>query len=186
MVVTAEGKLGYTMPPGTVSKITANGVDAVKVSTDGQGYSAVMTLSGTNARVEGQALHLKSTGGDYLIIESGDSRWSGANDILVKAGAGVEGGKGGTIILRPGQGDGAGANGAFVVASGPTYTFVVRDGVIYFAGVMGPNLRTGAGTPEGVIAAPVGSMFLRTDGGVGTTLYVKQSGGTGNTGWAAK
>lgn len=44
---------------------------------------------------------------------------------------------------------------------------------------------TGTGTPEGSITAPVGTMFLRTDGGANTTLYVKQTG-TGNTGWAAK
>lgn len=35
------------------------------------------------------------------------------------------------------------------------------------------------------MTANVGSLFLRTDGGSGTTLYVKESG-TGNTGWAAK
>lgn len=42
----------------------------------------------------------------------------------------------------------------------------------------------GTGSPESVVTAPVGAMFLRTDGGAGTTLYVKESG-TGNTGWAA-
>lgn len=41
------------------------------------------------------------------------------------------------------------------------------------------------GTPEGSVTAPVGSMALRSDGGAGTTLYVKETG-TGNTGWAAK
>jgi hypothetical protein len=49
----------------------------------------------------------------------------------------------------------------------------------------GPQWRSGTGTPEGVITAPVGSMFFRTDGGAGTTFYVKESG-TGNTGWIAK
>jgi len=43
----------------------------------------------------------------------------------------------------------------------------------------------GAGTPEGVLAAPVGSTYARTDGGAGTSFYVKESG-TGNTGWVAK
>lgn len=42
-----------------------------------------------------------------------------------------------------------------------------------------------AGTPEAVVTAVVGSLFTRTDGGVNTTLYVKETG-TGNTGWAAK
>ncbi len=44
---------------------------------------------------------------------------------------------------------------------------------------------SGTGTPEGNSTAPVGSMFLRQDGGAGTTLYIKESG-TGNTGWVAK
>ena len=48
-----------------------------------------------------------------------------------------------------------------------------------------PLWTTGAGTPEGVVTAPVGSLFLRTDGGAGTVMYVKESG-TGNTGWVAK
>ena len=52
---------------------------------------------------------------------------------------------------------------------------------------LGNNIivRAGSGTPEGVITANVGSLFLRTDGGATTTLYVKTSG-TGNTGWTAK
>lgn len=49
----------------------------------------------------------------------------------------------------------------------------------------GPVWTAGAGTPEGVLSAPVGSLYTRTDGGAGTTLYVKESG-TGNTGWIAK
>ena len=43
----------------------------------------------------------------------------------------------------------------------------------------------GAGSPEGVVTAPIGSRYWRTDGSTSTTLYVKTSG-TGNTGWTAK
>lgn len=49
----------------------------------------------------------------------------------------------------------------------------------------GVKVRSGEGSPEGVIAANPGSVFLRTDGGVTTTLYVKTSG-TSSTGWTAK
>lgn len=45
-------------------------------------------------------------------------------------------------------------------------------------------ITAGTGAPENVVTAPVGSIYLRTDGGENTTLYVKESG-TGNTGWAA-
>ena len=58
----------------------------------------------------------------------------------------------------------------------------VISGNITFAGV---NIFVGPGTPEGSQAAPVGSLWLRTDGGANSTLYVKESG-TGNTGWVAK
>jgi hypothetical protein len=46
-------------------------------------------------------------------------------------------------------------------------------------------IRSGTGTPEGAVTAPVGSLFMRTDGGASTTFYVKESG-SGNTGWIAK
>lgn len=47
------------------------------------------------------------------------------------------------------------------------------------------RILTGTGSPEGVIAAPICSLFLRQDGTATTTLYVKTTG-TGNTGWTAK
>lgn len=65
------------------------------------------------------------------------------------------------------------------------------DLVTYFPSGISPAnkggafISTGAGTPESAVAAPVGSLFLRTDGGSATTLYVKTSG-SGNTGWTAK
>jgi hypothetical protein len=46
-------------------------------------------------------------------------------------------------------------------------------------------LYSGTGSPETVVTAGVGSLYLRTDGGAGTSLYVKESG-TGNTGWIGK
>lgn len=49
----------------------------------------------------------------------------------------------------------------------------------------GVLVLAGTGTPEGAITAPVGSLFLRSDGGANTTLYSKETG-TGNTGWTAR
>jgi hypothetical protein len=46
-------------------------------------------------------------------------------------------------------------------------------------------ITSGNGSPEGALSAPVGSMYTRTDGGAGSTLYIKESG-SGNTGWVAK
>ena len=52
-------------------------------------------------------------------------------------------------------------------------------------GIIQANVLNGVGSPEGVVTAPVGTLYTRSDGGTGTTLYVKESG-TGNTGWVAK
>ena len=52
-------------------------------------------------------------------------------------------------------------------------------------GSSGATWTQGTGTPEGSVTAPVGSFYSRTDGGAGTSFYVKESG-TGNTGWVAK
>lgn len=53
---------------------------------------------------------------------------------------------------------------------------VVLDGTV--------TVRTGTGSPEGSVVGVKGDIFLRSDGGAGTTFYVKQSG-TGDTGWSA-
>jgi hypothetical protein len=52
-------------------------------------------------------------------------------------------------------------------------------------GTGAPIWTAGAGDPEGVVTAVVGSLYTRTDGGAGTTLYVKETG-TDDTGWVAK
>jgi hypothetical protein len=72
-------------------------------------------------------------------------------------------------------------------------TLTSETGIVDLASVLqvnaasgnSPTLRSGAGTPEGVVTAPVGSLYMRNDGAAGTCLYVKESG-TGNSGWIAK
>ena len=44
------------------------------------------------------------------------------------------------------------------------------------------DLISGSGSPEGVVTAGIGSIYLRYDGSTGTTFYIKESG-AGNTGW---
>lgn len=46
-------------------------------------------------------------------------------------------------------------------------------------------IYAGVGSPNGVITAPPGSIYLNASGGGGVSLYVKESGG-GNTGWIGK
>lgn len=64
---------------------------------------------------------------------------------------------------------------------------IVRgDQFVFGTGALTASRRvlTGAGSPEGVVTAPVGAVYLRTDGGSVTTAYLKESG-AGNTGWIA-
>ena len=48
-----------------------------------------------------------------------------------------------------------------------------------------PQMFWGQGSPENVVTAGIGSVAHRSDGGAGTSLYVKELG-TGNTGWIPK
>lgn len=90
------------------------------------------------------------------------------------------------------------SNGSYITAEGIDYGGTGQGGNVSFAlpankglnvNIVGVGTITsilfGNGSPEGTRAANVGSLYLRADGGAGTTLYVKESG-TGNTGWVAK
>ena len=46
----------------------------------------------------------------------------------------------------------------------------------------GPKVNAGSGSPESVVTAPTGSIWLRSDGGAGTSFYIKEAG-AGSTGW---
>lgn len=48
-----------------------------------------------------------------------------------------------------------------------------------------PPMLSGSVSPQGVIGASPGTLYLRSTGGAGTTLYVKESG-TGTSGWVGK
>lgn len=57
-------------------------------------------------------------------------------------------------------------------------------GPLTLGSAAGPIIKSGSGSPEGVVTAPVSSIYLRTNGTAGSLLYQKQTG-TGNTGWTA-
>jgi hypothetical protein len=76
------------------------------------------------------------------------------------------------------------AGARVLVRSSADSTYVPIQGSRYYV-TDTTYILGGAGSPEGVATAPVGCMYLRTDGGASTVLYVKESG-TGNTGWVAK
>jgi len=76
------------------------------------------------------------------------------------------------------------ANGDVTASRGNVVMATAGKG-LQFSGNGNVTWSCGAGTPEGAVTAPIGSLFTRTDGGASTTLYVKESG-AGNTGWVAK
>jgi len=75
--------------------------------------------------------------------------------------------------------------GAEAPAATTDNCIAVKGGTTLIQLAGGLQIISGSGTPEGAITAPVGSLYLRTNGGAGTSLYVKESG-TGNTGWIGK
>jgi hypothetical protein len=51
---------------------------------------------------------------------------------------------------------------------------------------VGARISSGNGDPNGTITGSVGDLWLRLDGGAGTTLYVKESGAATTAGWVGK
>jgi hypothetical protein len=86
-----------------------------------------------------------------------------------------------SIIMRDGIAQ-FGSNG-FTSATATINGYVTVNSAAI--GANAPRIGAGAGSPEGVLTAPPGSTYMRTDGGANTSFYVKESG-TGNTGWVAK
>jgi Right handed beta helix region len=95
----------------------------------------------------------------------------------------------GISFHKPGQGTDRWLLGAVVSGNmlDTLPTKIDRDQATVPFIAIGGNLGDGTifegpGSPEGIVAATVGSLFLRTDAGVNTALYLKQSG-TADTGW---
>ena len=84
-----------------------------------------------------------------------------------------------------------GQGGPAFYQSGQSYPYFAlstfNKGFLLGTGSAAPTIAftSGAGSPNGVVTAPPGSLYLNSSGGAGTTLYVKESG-TGNTGWVGK
>lgn len=97
-----------------------------------------------------------------------------------------------------GSGSATGADGVVWYHAGPNQEAYVlqtnnaRASVVGSLGIVGMDSSTeakiyvGVGTPESKVAAPIGSLYLRTDGSTSTTLYVKTADAALPTGWTAK
>lgn len=80
----------------------------------------------------------------------------------------------------------SGVLGTLTLNAGSTYT---PSGTLYANQInLGPGLcqiLTASGSPNGVVAAPVCSVYVQTNGTSGNTLWVKDSGGSTSSGWDA-
>ena len=117
--------------------------------------------------------------GGYLIDKSiSTTSYAGAiTPRVVYLGADDVGATNNTVIY-------ALANGDALHSTTGTGKHIFDQG-LYVNGAGTVKILSGSGSPETQITAAVGSLYLRTNGGANTTLYVKESG-TGNTGWVAK
>lgn len=135
------------------------------------------------AGVSGSPISVNTNHGTFVGL--GNASWA-AKDVLSTS---YEADLDGTNILVPSFGGNAAKlrlniSGNVVNAIGNFVVNTAGKG-IDFSGNGNVLWRCGAGTPEGAVTAPVGSLYTDTSGGANTTLYVKESG-AGNTGWVAK
>jgi hypothetical protein len=78
--------------------------------------------------------------------------------------------------------------GTILLGTGASHGSVfLNDGTSLAGSRAGARIIMGSiATPEGIVSAETGSLFLTTNGGAGTTLWVKESSPTVNTGWIGK
>lgn len=63
-----------------------------------------------------------------------------------------------------------------------TGDFYIKDDDVWviLQGAAGGSGESGVGSPEGIVSAPVGTTYVETSA---HELWIKESGGSGNTGW---
>jgi hypothetical protein len=179
-IVDMGNNFGYCWTPGNV-QIAATGVvesggngSFVSVINSGtqtyapgfpypSGWQPSQYVNLTNLKPESTSLFYGTASAVYPTQISGNNR--GLDVALTNASGGI------AINFT----DSTGQSGQITAGGGGARYYT--NSTVFWA--------SGGGSPEGAIAAPIGSLWTRTDGSTGTTLYVKESG-TGNTGWAAK
>lgn len=163
--------------------ITSEGTGGIVVSegTFDVGIYNPTILHGPSAAGSAQTIAFQTRSGQGRII-GGFSRGSGTSYAI-----GIE------PNCRPGVIDnldvqGPGFIDIYVQSAGwvirnPILSSPARAGITVAGSIMHSS---GTGTPLGVVIVSPGSTYNRTDGGAGTSFYVKESGVNAATGWAAK
>ena len=158
------GKASTTALNSHTGSATAHGITgAVVGTTDTQNLS---NKTFTN--------DIKMSGSGAALKRDNDS-----NRLLIAGGSDLSNTYGAYMVLEGVNWGGVGQGNNIVLAPGGNAKIIISFGGLQV------SLMGGNGSPEGIRTAQVGSLYMRTDGGASTTLYVKQSG-SGNTGWIAK
>jgi hypothetical protein len=170
----------WTASAGTNTLTLTNTANAnFSIRSVGPGPPGVYDITGTNQvtsflGMKFAAPYADNKYADILALENtyggGGTRTLGLYDTL---GAGVIGFGNGTLALRDKIIFGNTGAGGTPANSAPTSSTGANVGIYY-----------GTGSPNSAVTALAGSIYLRTNGGPATTIYVKESG-SGNTGWAA-
>lgn len=165
--------------------------------------TTVIADSGTRTHRAGD-LFTVNAAGTIVSLPSGTQVVSGSNVNLGTSTSAVAAATASTLYLRGNAANGASAlgvvigNGTTLSTAGARIVAFSADTPVTHAQIVsgvdvagsyvfasGVKIMEGTGTPEGAVTAPVGSLYLRRDGGAGTSHYVKESG-SGNTGWVGK
>jgi hypothetical protein len=153
------GALPVWAAPGPVSSLTL----------DAAGVLAWATRSRITSPIDGHLTVTNAAGNDFLSLKLGPA--TAAFPQLTRDGD--------SLVIK--TGDGA------AYAGMTAREFVSATGQFFFNGIKTLGMFIGSGSPEGSIAANIGSLYLRWDGGAGTVFYVKESGAaTSASGWVAK
>jgi len=164
--VTGSGATAFTIQPDTATPDAGNLILVKRSAAEGTNPSANILELRQRADIvmrgaqAGNITFQDAAGTDFTTFTGAGRNWNAA-------------GTGGAMKIDSGTG------GSYLTLQNYGLKLVLQDGT----GTV--TIKQGSGTPEGALAANVGSLYLRTDGGAGTTLYIKESG-TGNTGWVAK
>jgi hypothetical protein len=174
---------GTTMTAGTGITSTAGNIVATAGQVNaGTTITAGTGITATTGNIVATAGAVNSgttmTAGTGLTVTSGtttiNSNTNAANAIYLNANGGVNE----TIQLTATQGTGIGAISLLSTAGGITLATVATRGVTFSNGAQAIQFLVGEGSPNTVVTANQGSLWVRTDGVAATTLYVNTNSGT--------
>lgn len=171
---------------GTGGKTVQN--SGITVDDSGQ-VTSDLTISKANAAVRMNAssgaadFYLDTTSGNAasLRFRTGTSlRWIVSKDSSAESSTAT-----GSDLYVSGYNNSGSLIGSYLQVQRSTGRFTIYNtgaGAGLRLGSGGPEIMSGTGSPEGVVTAPVGSIWFQTDSTVGVSHWRKASG-TGNTGW---